>query len=102
MTRYDWKRSSPPKHLAPSARNAVDDSADATDIEGLKDVADQSARSLGGLDILPTMPGVEQLGTYKEMTVVILENAFRFNVRCPSTWAGMRLATMLAVVVERS
>jgi 7-alpha-hydroxysteroid dehydrogenase len=60
--------------------------ADVTDIETLGDVVEQAADSLGGLDILVNNAGgVEQLGTYMDMTVAILENAFRFK-----RWIGAR------------
>jgi 7-alpha-hydroxysteroid dehydrogenase len=65
-------------------RNAVSIPADVTDIESLGDVVEQTATSLGGLDVLVNNAGgVEQLGRYMDMTVSILENAFRFNVSAP-------------------
>jgi 7-alpha-hydroxysteroid dehydrogenase len=78
-------------------RNAVAIPADVTDIEGLEDVVDQTARSLGGLDVLVNNAGgVEQLGTYTDMTVAILENAFRFNVSAPFELGRLALPHMLA------
>jgi 7-alpha-hydroxysteroid dehydrogenase len=65
-------------------RNAAAIPADVTDIEGLGDVVERAAGALGGLNILVNNAGgVEQLGTYMDMTVAILENAFRFNVSAP-------------------
>ena len=78
-------------------RNAVAIPADVTDIEALGDVVDQAADSLGGLDILVNNAGgVEQLGTYMDMTVAILENAFRFNVSAPFELGRHALPHMLA------
>ena len=78
-------------------RNAVAIPADVTEIEGLKDVVDQTVRSLGGLDILVNNAGgVEQLGTYVNMTVAILESAFRFNVSAPFELGRHALPHMLA------
>ena len=78
-------------------RNAVAIPADVTDIEGLEEVVDQTARSLGALDILVNNAGgVEQLGTYTNMTVGILENAFRFNVSVPFELGRHALPHMLA------
>jgi len=65
-------------------RNAVAIAADVTDIEALGDVVEQAVAALGGLDVLVNNAGgVEQLGTYMDMSVAILENAFRFNVSAP-------------------
>ena len=78
-------------------RNAVAIPADVTEIEALGDVVDQAADSLGGLDILVNNAGgVEQLGTYMDMTVAILENAFRFNVSAPFELGRHALPHMLA------
>jgi 7-alpha-hydroxysteroid dehydrogenase len=78
-------------------RNAVAIPADVTDIEGLGDVVDRTARGLGGLDILVNNAGgVEQLGTYTSMTVAILESAFRFNVSAPFELGRHALPHMLA------
>ena len=71
--------------------------ADVTDIEALGDVVEQVAGSLGGLDILVNNAGgVEQLGTYADMTAAILENAFRFNVSAPFELGRHALPHMLA------
>ena len=84
-------------------RNAVAIPADVTDIEALGDVVDQAADSLGGLDILVNNAGgVEQLGTYMDMTVAILENAFRFNVWLRSSSGVMPCHTCLPAEAERS
>jgi 7-alpha-hydroxysteroid dehydrogenase len=65
-------------------RSAAAIPADVTDIEALGDVVAQAVGALGGLDILVNNAGgVEQLGTYMDMSVSILENAFRFNVSAP-------------------
>ena len=78
-------------------RNATSIPADVTDIEGLEDIVGQAVRSLGGLDILVNNAGgVEQLGTYADMTVAILENAFRFNVSAPFELGRHALPHMLA------
>jgi 7-alpha-hydroxysteroid dehydrogenase len=78
-------------------RNAAVIPADVTEIEGLGDVVDQTVRSLGGLDILVNNAGgVEQLGTYADMTVAILESAFRFNVSAPFELGRHALPHMLA------
>lgn len=78
-------------------RNATAIPADVTDIEGLEDIVGQAVRSLGGLDILVNNAGgVEQLGTYPDMTVAILENAFRFNVSVPFELGRHALPHMLA------
>ena len=67
-----------------TGRNAVAIPADVTDIEALGDVVEQAVAALGGLDVLVNNAGgVEQLGTYMDMSVSILENAFRFNVSAP-------------------
>jgi 7-alpha-hydroxysteroid dehydrogenase len=77
-------------------RNAVPIPADVTNIDGLKDVVDQSVRSLGGLDILVNNAGgVEQLGVYTDMTVAILEAALRFNVSVPFELGRLALPHML-------
>jgi 7-alpha-hydroxysteroid dehydrogenase len=71
--------------------------ADVTVIESLSDVVDQAVRELGGLDILVNNAGgVEQLGTYMDMTVAILENAFRFNVSAPFELGRHAVPHMLA------
>ena len=78
-------------------RNAVAIPADVTDVEALGDVVEQAAGSLGGLDVLVNNAGgVEQLGTYMDMTVAILENAFRFNVSAPFELGRHALPHMLA------
>jgi 7-alpha-hydroxysteroid dehydrogenase len=78
-------------------RNAVPISADVTDIDGLGGVVEQAAGSLGGLDILVNNAGgVEQLGSYMDMTVSILENAFRFNVSAPFELGRHAVPHMLA------
>ncbi len=75
---------------------AVPIPADVTDIDGLKDVVDQAARSLGGLDILVNNAGgVEQLGVYTDMTVAIIEGALRFNVSVPFELGRLALPHML-------
>ena len=54
-------------------RNAVAIPADVTEIESLDDVVTQAVHALGGLDILVNNAGgVEQLGTYMDMSVSIL------------------------------
>ena len=78
-------------------RSAVAIPADVTDIDALGDVVEQAADSLGGLDILVNNAGgVEQLGTYMDMTVAILENAFRFNVSAPFELGRHAVPHMLA------
>jgi 7-alpha-hydroxysteroid dehydrogenase len=78
-------------------RNAVPIPADVTDIERLGDVVEQTASSLGGLDVLVNNAGgVEQLGRYMDMTVSILENAFRFNVSAPFELGRHAVPHMLA------
>ncbi|CDO88662.1 hypothetical protein AWC29_07635 [Mycobacterium triplex] len=78
-------------------RNAVAIPADVTEIENLGDVVAQSVRSLGGLDILVNNAGgVEQLGTYTDMTVSLLESAFRFNVSAPFELGRHALPHMLS------
>jgi 7-alpha-hydroxysteroid dehydrogenase len=78
-------------------RNAAAIPADVTDIEGLGDVVEQAVRALGGLDVLVNNAGgVEQLGTYLDMTVAILENAFRFNVSVPFELGRIAVPHMLA------
>ena len=80
-----------------TGRKAAVIPADVTDIEGLKDVVDQTVRSLDGLDIVVNNAGgVEQLGTYTDMTVAILESAFRFNVSAPFELGRHALPHMLA------
>jgi 7-alpha-hydroxysteroid dehydrogenase len=78
-------------------RHAVAIPADVTDIDPLGDVVQRAVDSLGGLDILVNNAGgVEQLGTYPDMTVTILENAFRFNVSAPFELGRHVLPHMLA------
>jgi len=78
-------------------RTAVPISADVTEIEALCDVVEQAVGGLGGLDILVNNAGgVEQLGTYMNMTVSILENAFRFNVSAPFELGRHAVPHMLA------
>ena len=78
-------------------RNAVAVPADVTEIDGLEDVVGQTVHSLGGLDILVNNAGgVEQLGTYTDTTVAILEGAFRFNVSAPFELGRHALPHMLA------
>jgi 7-alpha-hydroxysteroid dehydrogenase len=78
-------------------RNAVAIPADVTEIDALGDVVASAADSLGGLDILVNNAGgVEQLGTYTDMTVAILENAFRFNVSAPFELGRHALPHMLS------
>ena len=78
-------------------RAAVAIPADVTDIESLGNVVDQAVRSLGGLDtVVNNAGGVEQLGTYPNMTVAILESAFRFNVSAPFELGRLALPHMLA------
>ena len=78
-------------------RNAVAIPADVTDIEALGDVVGRAVESLGGLDVLVNNAGgVEQLGTYMDMTVSILENAFRFNVSAPFELGRVAVPHMLA------
>ena len=78
-------------------RNAAAIPADVTDIEGLGDVVERAAGALGGLDILVNNAGgVEQLGTYMDMTVAILESAFRFNVSAPFELGRHAVPHMLA------
>ncbi|KKC04841.1 glucose 1-dehydrogenase [Mycobacterium nebraskense] len=78
-------------------RNAIAIPADVTEIDSLGDVVEQSVRSLGGLDLLVNNAGgVEQLGTYTDMTVAILEGAFRFNVSAPFELGRHALPHMLA------
>jgi 7-alpha-hydroxysteroid dehydrogenase len=80
-----------------TGRNAAVIPADVTEIEGLEDVVGQAVRSLGALDILVNNAGgVEQLGTYADMTVGILEGAFRFNVSAPFELGRHALPHMLA------
>ncbi len=78
-------------------RNAVAIPADVTEIDALGDVVAHAADSLGGLDILVNNAGgVEQLGTYTDMTVAILEDAFRFNVSAPFELGRHALPHMLS------
>jgi 7-alpha-hydroxysteroid dehydrogenase len=78
-------------------RNAVAIPADVTEIDGLGDVVEQAADALGGLDILVNNAGgVEQLGTYTDVTVAILESAFRFNVSAPFELGRHALPHMLS------
>lgn len=78
-------------------RTAVAIPADVNEVEALGDVVQQAADALGGLDILVNNAGgVEQLGTYPDMTVAILENAFRFNVSAPFELGRHALPHMLA------
>jgi 7-alpha-hydroxysteroid dehydrogenase len=80
-----------------TGRKAVAIPADVTEIESLGDVVEQAVGALGGLDVLVNNAGgVEQLGTYTDMTVVILENAFRFNVSAPFELGRNALPHMLA------
>jgi 7-alpha-hydroxysteroid dehydrogenase len=80
-----------------TGRNAVAIPADVTEIESLGDIVEQAVGSLGGLDVLVNNSGgVEQLGTYTDMTVAILENAFRFNVSAPFELGRHALPHMLA------
>ena len=80
-----------------AGRNAVPIPADVTEIDALADIVEQAAGSLGKLDILVNNAGgVEQLGTYADMTVAILENAFRFNVSAPFELGRLALPHMLA------
>jgi 7-alpha-hydroxysteroid dehydrogenase len=80
-----------------TGRNAVAIPADVTEIESLGDVVEQAVGSLGGLDVLVNNAGgVEQLGTYTDMTVAIFENAFRFNVSAPFELGRHALPHMLA------
>src|SRR6202012_5361907 len=65
--------------------------------EGLPDGVEQAVQALGGLDVLVNNAGgVEQLGTYLDMTVAILENAFRFNVSAPFELGRHAVPHMLA------
>jgi len=85
------------EQIRATGRNAVAIPADVTEIEALADVVAQAAGSLGGLDILVNNAGgVEQLGSYTDMTVAILENAFRFNVSAPFELGRHVLPHMLA------
>jgi 7-alpha-hydroxysteroid dehydrogenase len=78
-------------------RKAVAIPGDVTEIDSLADVVAQSVRSLGGLDLLVNNAGgVEQLGTYTDMTVALLESAFRFNVSVPFELGRLALPHMLA------
>jgi 7-alpha-hydroxysteroid dehydrogenase len=78
-------------------RNAVVTPMDVMDLDGLGDVVEQAVRGLGGVDIVVNNAGgVEQLGTYPDMTVSILENAFRFNVSAPFELGRLALPHMLA------
>ncbi|HXO79387.1 MAG TPA: glucose 1-dehydrogenase [Mycobacterium sp.] len=78
-------------------RQAVAIAADVTAIETLADVVEQAVRELSGLDVLVNNAGgVEQLGTYMDMTVAILENAFRFNVSAPFELGRHAVPHMLA------
>jgi 7-alpha-hydroxysteroid dehydrogenase len=78
-------------------RTAVAIPADVTEIDALGDVVEQAAAALGGLDVLVNNAGgVEQLGTYMDMSVAILENAFRFNVSAPFELGRHAVPHMLA------
>jgi 7-alpha-hydroxysteroid dehydrogenase len=80
-----------------TGQNAVAIPADVMEIEALGDAVEQAVGSLGGLDVLVNNAGgVEQLGTYTDMTVAILENAFRFNVSAPFELGRHALPHMLA------
>jgi 7-alpha-hydroxysteroid dehydrogenase len=85
------------EQISAIGRNAVPIAADVTDIDGLGDVVERAVSSLGGLDVLVNNAGgVEQLGTYMDMTVSILENAFRFNVSAPFELGRHAVPHMLA------
>ncbi len=78
-------------------RNAAVIPADVTEIQALPDVVEQAVGALDGLDIVVNNAGgVEQLGTYPDMTVAILEHAFRFNVLAPFELGRLALPHMLA------
>jgi 7-alpha-hydroxysteroid dehydrogenase len=85
------------EEIAATGRSAVAIPADVTEIDSLADVVEESVRSLGALDILVNNAGgVEQLGTYADMTVALLESAFRFNVSAPFELGRHALPHMLA------
>jgi 7-alpha-hydroxysteroid dehydrogenase len=85
------------EEIRATGRDAVAIPADVMEIEALSDVVEQAVGSLGGLDVLVNNAGgVEQLGTYTDMTVAILENAFRFNVSAPFELGRHALPYMLA------
>jgi 7-alpha-hydroxysteroid dehydrogenase len=78
-------------------RTAVVIPGDVTEVAMLGDLVDQAARELGALDVLVNNAGgVEQLGTYRDMTVELLESAFRFNVSAPFELGRHALPHMLA------
>jgi 7-alpha-hydroxysteroid dehydrogenase len=78
-------------------RSAVAIPADVTNIDVLGDVVARAVDAFGGLDIVVNNAGgVEQLGTYMDMTVAILENAFRFNVSAPFELGRHAVPHMLA------
>ena len=85
------------EEIRAQGRNAAVIPADVTVIDGLGDIVDRAVDSLGGLDILVNNAGgVEQLGTYMDMTAAILENAFRFNVSAPFELGRHAVPHMLA------
>jgi 7-alpha-hydroxysteroid dehydrogenase len=72
-------------------------SADISDDAAVRQAVAAAVDWLGGLDILVNNAGgVEQLGTYMDMTVAILENAFRFNVSAPFELGRHAVPHMLA------
>jgi 7-alpha-hydroxysteroid dehydrogenase len=78
-------------------RNAVVIPADVTEVDSLGEIVQRAVDGLGGLDILVNNAGgVEQLGTYMDMSVAILENAFRFNVSAPFELGRHAVPRMLA------
>ena len=85
------------EQIRATGRNAVAIPADVTEIDRLTDVVEQAVNALGGLDILvDNAGGVEQPGTYADMTVAILENAFRLNVSAPFELGRLALPHMLS------
>jgi 7-alpha-hydroxysteroid dehydrogenase len=85
------------KEIRAFGRNVVVAPADVTDLDSLGAVVEQTVNELGGLDIVVNNAGgTEALGTYQEMTVAVIENAFRFNVSAPFELGRLALPHLLA------
>jgi 7-alpha-hydroxysteroid dehydrogenase len=78
-------------------RDAAVVPTDVMDLDALGGVVQQTVEELGAVDIVVNNAGgVEHLGTYRDMSVAILENAFRFNVSAPFELGRLALPHMLA------
>lgn len=70
---------------------------DVMDFDALGGIVEHTLQELGGLDVIVNNAGgVEQLGVYTDMSVAILESAFRFNVSVPFELGRLALPHMLA------